>query len=242
MAHLLRYLSVSFSIPNILRQEIPAFRGAVAEKVGFEHDIFHNHEAGGKAIYRYPLIQYKLFRQQQPGMLCLQDGVDNIYHLFSKRSWDVHLHGQPFTLRIAQLKMEQYQLDIKDRMNPYKVTSWQALNQANYQKYMGIESLSERISMLEQLLASHLLWFAKGVDWQLEKRFDVSITNVINVKSLKYKRVPVLSFDIAFKSNMFIPAQIGIGKGASRGLGIVMPNNYNYPPGGDKSIPPTEIE
>ncbi|PSJ77116.1 hypothetical protein C7N43_10275 [Sphingobacteriales bacterium UPWRP_1] len=238
MSHLLRYLTVSFSVPTIYRKEIPAFRGAIAEKVGLEHDIFHNHDADGSYIYRYPLIQYKMFRQQQPGLLCLQDGVDNVYHLFAKRSWEISMHGQPVSLRIAQLKMEQYQLTVKDRLTPYRVGNWQALNQANYYKYINTDSLTERIDMLERLLASHLLWFAKGVGWQLEKRFDVSITGISQQQPLKFKKVPVMSFDVTFKSNMFIPAHIGIGKGASRGLGTVMPN-YRQ---GENNSNPVAIE
>ncbi|HRK26270.1 MAG TPA: CRISPR-associated endonuclease Cas6 [Chitinophagales bacterium] len=226
MSHLLRYLSVSFSVPNISRREIPAFRAAVAEKVGFENDMFHNHQPDGKFIYRYPLIQYKVFKQQQPGVLCLQEGVDNIYHLFSKRSWEIKLHGEPITLKIAHLKMEQYHLEVKDRTMPFRVQSWQALNQHNYKEYLGIDSLAQRIQFLEQLLASHLLWFAKGVGWQIEKRFDVSITDLTESKIAKYKGIPVSTFDLTFKSNLFIPSHIGIGKGASRGLGTIYPNQH----------------
>ena len=50
-----------------------------------------------------------------------------------------------------------------------------------------------------------------------------------------------MSFDVTFKSNMFIPAQIGIGKGASRGLGTVMPN-YQRPESNNNSIVIEETE
>lgn len=224
MPHLLRYLSVSFSIPTIYRNELPAFRGAIAQKVGFEHDFFHNHQEKADFFYRYPLIQYKLFKQHQPGLLCLQEGVDNIYHLFEKKSWDISLHNEPINLKIAHLKMEQYQLQVHNRMSPFRINGWQALNQKNYQTYRGIEAMTERIEMLEKLLIAHLLWFAKGVGWMIEERIDLSITNISEIKSLNFKKTPVIAFDVEFKTNMFIPPQIGIGKGASRGLGTVYPN------------------
>ncbi|QQS28576.1 MAG: hypothetical protein IPM47_17255 [Sphingobacteriales bacterium] len=225
MSHLLRYLSVSFSIPSIFRNQIPAFRGAVAEKVGYEHDLFHNHDKNNGFHYRYPLIQYKLFRDHQPGMLCLQEGVDNIYHLFEKKSWEISFHNEPVSLKIGHLKMEQYTLNVQNQMRPFKLNGWQALNQNNYHEYKAIDSMAKRIVFLENILAAQLLWFAKGVGWILDQRFEVSITNLSEPRSLQFKKVPISVFDVNFKTNMFIPPQIGIGKGASKGLGIIYPNN-----------------
>ena len=58
----LRLLSVTFQ-STIEPWELPQFRGAMAHKVGLEHEWFHNHNNEDpdkpKLHYRYPLIQYK---------------------------------------------------------------------------------------------------------------------------------------------------------------------------------------
>jgi len=58
----LRVLTVTFAAP-IGKREIGAFRGALIDKVGKEHDWFHNHNNDANAQnsfhYRYPMIQYK---------------------------------------------------------------------------------------------------------------------------------------------------------------------------------------
>ncbi|MDZ4840359.1 MAG: hypothetical protein SGJ04_10160, partial [Bacteroidota bacterium] len=51
----IRIISVTFC-DYIKQIEIPAFRGAFAEKVGFENELFHNHKAEGGFHYSYPLI------------------------------------------------------------------------------------------------------------------------------------------------------------------------------------------
>jgi hypothetical protein len=70
----LRILQVAFDT-EIQPYELPYFRGAVARKVGIEHEWFHNHDnTNGGTHNRYPLIQYKLDTykgQMRPMLLCL---------------------------------------------------------------------------------------------------------------------------------------------------------------------------
>lgn len=77
----LRLLTVAFDAP-IHTWELPAFRGAVAEKAGYEHDLFHNHnnDTGGYH-YRFLLIQYTQ-GHGHPMLVCLNEGLKN-YTIFS---------------------------------------------------------------------------------------------------------------------------------------------------------------
>ena len=86
----LRVMTVAFDT-TIEPYEIPAFRGAIAAKVGLEHEWFHNHNNEGlKQVpnhldayvesqqqyhNRYPLIQYKISanRHQKRPMLIYGD-------------------------------------------------------------------------------------------------------------------------------------------------------------------------
>ena len=90
----LRVLSVSFDT-HIKPYELPSFRGALAHKVGIEHEWFHNHDnATGGFHNRYPLIQYKLdtyMGQFRPMMLCLDAAVEEAHHFFSQPDWTVRI-------------------------------------------------------------------------------------------------------------------------------------------------------
>jgi len=65
----IRILTVIFDT-EIKGYEIPAFRGAVVDKVGLENIIFHNHLSGNTFLYKYPLIQYKVIRNN-PAIQCI---------------------------------------------------------------------------------------------------------------------------------------------------------------------------
>lgn len=58
----IRTLTIIFE-GEIKSYEIPAFRGAVIDKVGQENIIFHNHLNDNEFIYKYPLIQYKQIKR-----------------------------------------------------------------------------------------------------------------------------------------------------------------------------------
>jgi hypothetical protein len=55
MPHKLRFLRVRFD-GELAAHEVPAFRGAMAQKAGLEHSLFHNHTSEGYR-YGYPLIR-----------------------------------------------------------------------------------------------------------------------------------------------------------------------------------------
>ncbi len=58
----LKVMRVSFNMP-IQRSDILAFRGAIAHRVGLEHDWFHNYNntenTNNSYHHHYSLIQYK---------------------------------------------------------------------------------------------------------------------------------------------------------------------------------------
>jgi hypothetical protein len=94
MKHL-RTLAVTFD-SQLPPWELPKFRGVFAHKVGLENEWFHNHnnETGGYHN-RYPLIQYKVNARGggafQPMLLCIDQGVEEAHHFFSKPEWDMQV-------------------------------------------------------------------------------------------------------------------------------------------------------
>lgn len=198
---------------------ISSFRGAIIARVGRDHRAFHNHDED-KLIYKYPTIQYKVIHNNA-SLLCLGEGVDEIHHFFGLRSWDISLQGTPVTLKIDRLDLNTVNLNVWDKMFRYSIRNWLALNTDNYKKYQGITGLVERTAFLEKLLTGNILSFAKGIGWHIEKPVKVEIQSIRGQKMTKYKGVPLMAFDMDFRSNVFLPNYLGLGKSASHGYGVI---------------------
>jgi hypothetical protein len=221
---LLRALSVTFDT-HLDPWELPQFRGAMAQKVGLEHEWYHNHdnESGGFHM-RYPLIQYKLDRsdgQSRPMLLCLHHGVEEAHHFFSQTDWNIRLHDRDVPLRIARLDMQQYALRQTETPLRYRLHRWKPFNSDNYLQFRSLTGIAEQFAFLERLLAAQILAFATGVDWQVEGRFDLKITELLKRDWVEYKGIKVMAFSIDFEVNLTLPPGIGLGKSVSTGFGRV---------------------
>lgn len=235
----LRLLAVSFDT-TIQPWEITRFRGAVARKVGLEHEWFHNHDNSGnsetdagpsgnadtvvKYHHRYPLIQYKIDtsgRRMRPMILCLDDCIEEAHHLFSQPDWSIQIGATRHELRIARLHVDQINLNVWDVPLTYKVHKWRGLNSENFREYQKREGMAERITFLENILAAHILSFARGVGWELDKRFEVKITKLLKEEWISFKSIKMLAFTLEFKANLSLPDFIGLGQGAGEGFGVV---------------------
>lgn len=220
----LRLLSVSFDT-HINPWDLPKFRGAIANKVGIEHEWFHNHdnETGGYH-QRYPLIQYKIDttgRQMRPMLLCIEDCIEEAHYLFSQADWTVRIGQELHQLRIARLHVDQVRLLVRDTPARYRIHKWRALNSEKFRAWQALEGIAERAAFLEKALAAHILSFARGVGWTLDDHFDLKITKLLKEEWLSYKGVKVLAFSAEFSANVVLPDFIGLGNGAGEGFGVV---------------------
>ena len=224
----LRILAVSFDT-TIQPYELQHFRGAVAQKVGLEHEWFHNHDnTNGTFHNRYPLIQYKLdtFKgQMRPMLLCLDNAIEEAHHFFSAPDWSLNINNAEHNLSIARLRVDSCRLNVWDSVFSYRLHKWQALNPENFEKYNALTNSIARTRFLEQLLRNQILSFAHGVDWDLNPDFELRIHSPIKEDWMDYKeKQKVLVFTLNFETTLSLPDFIGIGKGASRGLGVVRVN------------------
>jgi len=199
--------------------DIDKFRGAVINSAGKDNILFHNH-INDKFRYSYPLIQYKQI-DKKPVILCLEEGVTEINHFFEKKYNPVRIGDKLTELKIEKIYINQITIQAWDKVFTYNLRNWLGLNQANYEKYISIDSLSEKVIFLEKILTGNILSMMKGMNIILEKEIKLNITQIIKEHSIKLMRVNMQSFDIEFKSNVFLPDHIGLGKSASKGYGII---------------------
>lgn len=221
----LRIITIRFNIP-IKGHEIPAFRGALAQKVGLEHEWFHNHNNETDGFhYRYPRIQYKRHRGK-PMLVCIENGIEEIQKYFSKPDWNLSFSGQTHKMGIEELRVHQFDIRVMEKMNTYRIKNWIALNNKNYKAYQNGSPI-EQLQILERSLAGHIISFTKGIKFRPEKRFEVKIDSFPETRPVKLKGMTTLGFNLTFKTDLFLPNFIGLGKAVSKGYGVVMQERRN---------------
>ncbi len=222
MVHQLRFLRIQFD-GQLAAHELPAFRGAVAQKAGLEHTLFHNH-AGTGFRYSYPLIQYKRLGTN-PLIVCLGEGVDAVHHFFGQRDWTLNLGRHTLEMKIQRLDLQTYTMQVWDRPTTYQLHNWVALDQDSYSDYQREPSLASKIHLLETKLVGNLISLAKGIGWTLppreERPVQCKITELGEVRPVNVKGTKLLGFNLQFSTNVFLPNDLGLGKSDSLGHGVV---------------------
>ncbi len=153
-------LIVVFSA-KIAHYELPAFRGAMAGKVGHQHLLFHNHKVEGGLRYAYPLIQYKRLGGK-PSVLCIGEGVQEIHRYFSQSDWSLKVGTRELSMEIDELDLNQAKVELAETPIAYELSNWIGLSQKSHQAYKKLDGLVERIEFLEEKTGGQSTEYGKG--------------------------------------------------------------------------------
>jgi hypothetical protein len=216
---LIKIIKVVFDT-ELTSSEIPFFRGAIVDIVGREHVAFHNHVTDTRFAYAYPLIQYKR-SGKNASIVCIGNGVDDIHELFSKNEGRVRIGTHQRSLLVENIKINRFEVQVTEQLFSYQIQDWLALNEVNFKKYLALDSMIEKLGFLERMLIGNILSFAKGIEWTVTEPIIVKILDIPSEKKVKHKETNFISFTLNFKTNVFLPFDIGLGKGASMGWGTL---------------------
>lgn len=217
-----------YTLPTIIIQfdneieskAIPFFRGAVIASLEKKNILFHNHSED-KLRYSYPLIQYKRIHKKA-AVMGIGKGIEVITQLFTANNFRYLIGNENVEMQIETINAKDHEISLTENADYlYRLHNWLPLNSNNYAKYQNTESMVERIQILERILIGNILSFLKGVGIHLEEQLEAHITDIKGQCALTYKNVKLIAFDIEFKTNVFLPQYIGIGKNASVGCGIL---------------------
>lgn len=104
----------------------------------------------------------------------------------------------------------------------YGLRRWLPFNSENYQRYCSIQNLSDRIEMLERIVIGNVLSMAGGLNMFVDKRIVAKITSIREYpRTIQFKGVKMVAFDVNFLTNIELPENVGLGKGCSIGFGVV---------------------
>lgn len=193
-------------------------RGYFSQLFGAGSDLWHNHRADGKPIYRYPLIQYKVVGRE-PMVTGLGEGAQLLTRHFLDVQ-ELHIDGLRIPVQSKQIKSHKVEIGVNGALHHYRFANpWFALNQDNFQLYKKASS-AEQQQLLQRLLTGHILAFYKGIGHWEEQSIA---TTFIELQPLtaQFKNQPMLMFKGLFVTNARLPEYIGLGKSVSRGFGAV---------------------
>jgi hypothetical protein len=200
--------------------EIPLFRAAVIEKAGKEHLNFHNHLNDSTYLYGYPVIQYKII-QRKPALVCIDHGVDEVQHFFMNRDLTLQIGDRMVKFAVHRVFVDEFRMKVWEHTFQYRMRNWLPFNQENYREFLNLKDEGARIELLERILIGNILSFAKGIKWRIQEKIQCNISSIEQSRVLPFKDQRFSAFDLNFHCNIFLPDDLGLGKGVSKGYGIL---------------------
>ncbi|MDY0141566.1 MAG: CRISPR-associated endonuclease Cas6 [Bacteroidales bacterium] len=200
--------------------EIPKFRGAVLGKIDQPDLLFHNHFDKEQFVYEYPKIQYKTINKKA-AFFCVEEGVEIVHQFFNLKDWSLQIGSVNMNMGVDSLKVNKFLIQAWDKYFTYNINSWLALNEKNYPLYKNLKSLDEKHFFLENILRGNILSFGKGIDCIFDREVKVQIKKIKKEHPRDFKGIKMHAIDAEFKTNVFLPNYLGLGKGVSIGFGVV---------------------
>ena len=214
----MKTLTIQFDTPMRLG-EVPYFRGAVLAQLCGADVLFHNHGKSGLR-YSYPLVQYKSIGGRA-AIFCIGEGTRVIGGFFAKSQQDIYIGREWREFHIEEVKSDEADFAFSETPIYYTITGWAPLNEENYWAWKKADGLAEKLPLLERILRGNIRSMLKGVDIFTEKRITAVIDGISNVHEQSYKGVPLAVMDAEFHTNIILPGNIGLGRHASIGYGLV---------------------
>lgn len=205
---------------KIQEREISFFRGAVIDLSKSKSNILYHNHISDSFNYTYPKIQYKRI-DGKAAIVCIKEGIEAVEDFLSKDRYTFRLGEKSINMIIESTNLKSHNIKTVDNFFYYQINRWLPLNSNNYQSYLKLEKLSDKISFLENILTANLLSFTKGIGLYINSEITCELTLLSEPHLIIHKKIQLMSFNAEFKCNLFLPDYIGIGKSTSLGFGIV---------------------
>jgi hypothetical protein len=222
-----RTLSLTFDLP-LHPDDLEAFRGAVASLAGIGNNLFHNHnnaiDAQTPYLFRYPRIQYQM-HNGCASLFGINEGADALDGLTRRNAWrNFAVNGRPMPLRVAELRENNnFRLGLLPQPQRYRIYNYLPFTADNYTQYKQLPYLTEKVAMLERLLANHIVGFGRQVGWQWgdDQRLQVTLNDMDRVKKHNILGTDLMAFDLVFAANATLPDRLGLGRKPAFGCGWI---------------------
>lgn len=205
--------------------DLSKFRGAVIAAVPSHNILFHNH-CGSRLRYAYPLVQYKCIGGKA-AIVAIGEGVTVMEELFAGTDFSIRLGKRTIALQIESIKAEEVKVSQSIVPIVYQLYDWLPFNEANYEHFLSISRMVERIELLERILTGNILSLFKGLDVFIDFPLHIEIMHYVQKTPVAYKGVKLMRFDVSFMANVLLPNYVGLGRHSSVGAGLLIRKNNN---------------
>jgi hypothetical protein len=195
-------------------------RGAIAHAFP-DDNRFHQHDAEGKPLYRYPHIHYRW----KGGYGIVAGWITGAETLMNVPWLELPLTiGEDKVQVMDAIISTQYaQFGISDDLRYYQFVSPTLIfNKKNYEKYKGLDSEMAKQYELDRLLVAQLLSPMRGLGVNFEVQLYAAFTH-IKTTQCQLKGQTMLGIQGDFVSNALLPSGLGIGHAVSHGYGWIVP-------------------
>ncbi len=211
-------LTITYS-PLLSLEEVPYFRGAVLKALSDDTDVLLHNHIDSNFRYEYPLVQYKSVGAKATIML-IGEGVEMLNKLMPICNTYINIGYRHSMMKVEKVSPMQIEIELIEPKR-YRIEHWLPLNEENDNRFVRMQSDSDRIELLERILVGNLLSMAKGLNIHFEEQVQCEIQSLDRYHLVKVKETLMKSFDVDFICNINLPDLIGIGKHASFGYGTI---------------------
>lgn len=219
MTHDLLTTSISFPEIQLQTRDAHKLRGYFGNLFKEHSPLLHNHLEGGKHLYRYPLVQYKVINKT-PMLTGYNEGADLLNQLFLQVK-EIKIDDKTFPVYSKNIQHQKSCIGLVDDLNQYSYqTLWMGLNQENYRFYKNANQ-EERKEKLKKIAISNILAFFKAFNLKLEKEQRILLNLKVEERRTMFKNQEMTAFTGQFTCNALLPDYAGLGKSVSRGFGAI---------------------
>jgi hypothetical protein len=206
-------------LPGPAEARIRQLRGALAKR--FRADsAFHQRDAEGRQIYRYPPIQYRWHKG-----IALLAGWHQAAETLSNLPWpdlSLTLGDDPVCVTDAVITCRTARFGIDARLHHYRLQSPVLLfNQETYPRYTALEA-GERHHEQDRLLTAQLLTALRALGVEVPVHLYATLVDP-RPRRIRFKQQPLLGLGGRLITNAVLPDGLGIGHATSHGFGWIGP-------------------
>lgn len=227
---MIRQTTLSFPELRLPRSDGHRLRGYFGNAFKEHSPLLHNHLEDGTLRNGYPLVQYKMIRGV-PTIIGLNEGADILLKIFADIE-EIKIADQTLDANAKDLRFDKYEPTVAaDQLFAYRLESpYRALNQEQYPDWRDATTDEERFAVAQKALIGHLLMLFKGLGIWLEEGRRIVAYPTFRPTTVGMKGQRLTAFTGEFVTNADLPDLLGIGKGTSRGFGIIRKLTGQIPP------------
>ncbi len=207
---------------SINPRQLNRFRGAIIEKADSTNVLFHNHIGDG-FLRKYPLIQYKILNGKA-GILAINEGATALSDLLNNYDYQLNFDNERHTDLLFTDTTVPFKFGIDDTLHNYYTSNWAPFNTEALADFDNLSSTDEKAAKLQSLLVKNLINLCNRLGVNTRRPGNLIQVDLQSVKSagtLSMHGTPLQKFSVRFKTNVLLPADIGLGRATAFGAGCI---------------------